>query len=238
MTIFGAVFARGGSKGIPGKNLRKLAGKSLLELSVSLGLELPAIDQMICSTDSEEIAAEAKRLGADVPFLRPSRLAGDKASEWGAWQHLATYLIEQGASDSDILLSLPTTSPLRAREDVDAAIETFRAGSFDVVLAVTESAHNPWFNMVKRESASTLVELAVSAGKQPVDRRQDAPQLYDITTVVYVTTLGFALRASRMLEGKVGSIIIPPDRAIDIDTELDLEIAEYLALKRLGLDRG
>ena len=238
MTIFGAVFARGGSKGIPGKNLKKVAGKSLLDHSVSFGLGSAEINQMICSTDSQEIAEEAKRLGAEVPFLRPSRLADDKAPEWGAWQHLATYLIEQGASGSDILLSLPTTSPLRAREDVDEALKTFQSGSFDLVLAVKESSRNPWFNMVKRESSSTAVELAVSESTKPVDRRQDAPQLFDITTVVYVTTLGYVRRASRMLEGKVGSIIVPPERAIDIDTELDLEIAECLALKRLGLDRG
>lgn len=237
MTIFGAVFARGGSKGIPGKNLRKVADKSLLEHSVSLGLGSPLIDQMICSTDSEEIAAEAKRLGADVPFLRPSRLAGDSASEWGAWQHLVTYLLEHGASESDILLSLPTTSPLRATEDVDAAIEAFRVGSFDLVLAVTESARNPWFNMVKRESPSTCVELAFSAGTKPVARRQDAPQLFDITTVVYVTTLGFVGNVSRLLDGTIGSITVPRERAIDIDTELDLEIADCLARKRLGLHR-
>ena len=236
MTVFGAVFARGGSKGVPGKNLRKVAGKSLLEHSISMGSSFPLIDKMICSTDSFEIADEASRLGADVPFLRPPELSGDTAPEWGAWRHLATHLIGQGASESDVLVSLPATAPLREWEDIDAAIQTFGEGSFDVVLAVTESSRNPWFNMVQRESSTGRVEIAVSAPLTTVNRRQDAPQLFDLTTVVYITSLGFVLRADRLFSGKVGSVLVPAERAIDIDTELDLEIAEFLVLRRLGFD--
>lgn len=236
MTVFGAVFARGGSKGVPGKNLRKLAGKSLLEHSISLGVSFPLIDRMLCSTDSQEIADEASRLGAEVPFLRPPELSGDTAPEWGAWRHLAIHLIGQGASASDVLVSLPATAPLRKREDIDSAMQTFGKGIFDAVLAVTESPRNPWFNMVQRESSTDRVEIAVSAPLTTVDRRQDAPQLFDLTTVVYVTSLGFVLRADRLFSGKVGSISVPAERAIDIDTELDFEIAEFLALKRLGFD--
>ena len=236
MTVFGAVFARGGSKGVPGKNLRKVAGKSLLEHSISMGSSFPLIDKMICSTDSFEIADEASRLGADVPFLRPPELSGDTAPEWGAWQHLANYLIGQGASESDTLVSLPATAPLRSQEDIDVAMQTFREGVFDAVLAVTESSRNPWFNMVRREPITTRVELAVSTPMTAVDRRQDAPQLFDLTTVVYVTTLGFVFRADRLFSGKVGSVLVPAERAIDIDTELDFEIAEFLALRRLHLE--
>ena len=236
MTIFGAVFARGGSKGVPGKNLKKLAGKSLLEHSISLGVSLPLIDRMLCSTDSQDIADEARRLGAEVPFLRPPELSGDAAPEWGAWRHLATHLIGQGASESDVLVSLPATAPLREWEDIDAAIQTFGEGSFDVVLAVTESSRNPWFNMVQRESSTGRVEIAVSEPLTTVDRRQDAPRLFDLTTVVYITSLGFVLRADRLFSGKVGSVLVPAERAIDIDTELDLEIAEFLVMRRLGFD--
>jgi N-acylneuraminate cytidylyltransferase len=191
------------------------------------------IDRVVCSTDSLEIAAEAERMGVDVPFLRPSELAQDDSPEWLAWQHLADYLCERGASDSDLLVSLPTTSPLRAPADVENAIQLFRRGSFDVVLGVAESTRSPWFNMVTREESS-VVSVALQTQGDLVFRRQDAPKTFDITTVVYVTTLGFVLDAESLFEGVVGSILIPRERSIDIDSELDLEIADFLMTKRGG----
>jgi N-acylneuraminate cytidylyltransferase len=237
MTVYGAVFARGGSKGVPRKNLRQIAGTSLLELSVAMGLASDRIDRMLCSTDSDEIATEAMRLGAEVPFRRPETLAQDDSPEWTAWQHLARFLVQEGASESDVLVSLPATSPLRAYEDIERALELFRKGTFDLVLGVSESTRSPWFNMVVREHSSEVSLVAGVEGEQ-IARRQDAPPVFDITTVVYVTTLGFAIQAAGLFEGNVGSVVIPRERAIDIDTEFDLEIADYLLRKRLGLGNG
>ena len=237
MTVYGAVFARGGSKGVPRKNLRQIAGISLLELSVAMGLASQGIDRMFCSTDSDEIATEAMRLGAEVPFLRPETLALDDSPEWSAWQHLARFLLQEGASESDVLVSLPTTSPLRAYEDIERALELFRQGTFDLVLGVSESTRSPWFNMVVREHSSE-VSLAAGVEGERIARRQDAPAVFDITTVVYVTTLGFVINSQGLFDGTVGSVVIPRERAIDIDTEFDLEIADYLLRKRLGLENG
>lgn len=237
MTVYGAVFARGGSKGVPGKNLRKIAGTSLLELSVAMGLALEGIDRMFCSTDSDEIATEAMRLGAEVPFRRPETLAQDDSPEWTAWQHLARFLIHEGASESDVLVSLPATSPLRARDDIERALALFRQGPFDLVLGVSESTRSPWFNMVVREHSSE-VSLVAGVEVERIARRQDAPAVFDITTVVYVTTLGFVIHSEGMFDGTVGSVVIPRERSIDIDTEFDLEIADYLLRKRLGLENG
>ena len=234
MTVYGAVFARGGSKGVPGKNLRRVGGQSLLAHAVGAGQEAELVDTVYVSTDSDEISAQATLLGAEVPFLRPPELSRDDSPEWQAWQHLAGELIAGGASQSDLLVSIPPTSPLRIPGDIDEAIRAFRDGSFDVVLAVSESTRSPWFNMVTR-GGSGRVELAASGHNNSIDRRQDAPPVFNITTVVYVTTLGFVCRAPRMFDGTVGSITVPPERAIDIDTELDLEIADFLARKRLGL---
>jgi len=237
MTVYGAVFARGGSKGVPRKNLRQIAGTSLLELSVAMGLGSEGIDRMFCSTDSDEIATEAIRLGAEVPFRRPETLAQDDSPEWTAWQHLARFLIQEGASESDVLVSLPTTSPLRAYEDIENALELFRQGTFDLVLGVSESTRSPWFNMVVREQSSEVSLVAGVEGER-IARRQDAPAVFDITTVVYVTTLGFVINSQGLFDGTVGSVVIPRERAIDIDTEFDLEIADYLLRKRLGLENG
>lgn len=233
MRVYGAVFARGGSKGVRGKNLRQLGGRSLLGWAITAGQDSGIVDRIFVSTDADDIIAEAQSMGAEVPFRRPAELSTDDSPEWEAWQHLAHYLIGTGADESDLLVSIPTTSPLRASSDIDKAIEKFFAGGFDLVLAVTESARSPWFNMVRRQ-ASGGVELAVSAGTGGISRRQDAPPVFDITTVVYVTTLGFVVSQSQMFDGVIGSILVPRERAVDVDTELDLEIAECLALKRLG----
>ena len=237
MTVYGAVFARGGSKGVPGKNLRQIAGTSLLELSVAVGLASEGIDRMFCSTDSDEIATEAMRLGAEVPFRRPETLAQDDSPEWTAWQHLARFLTQQGASEADVLVSLPATSPLRACEDVENALELFRHGTFDLVLGISESTRSPWFNMVVREPTSEVSLLAGVEGER-ITRRQDAPAVFDVTTVVYVTTLGFVINSQGLFDGTVGSVVIPRERAIDIDTGFDLEIADYLLRRRLGLGNG
>lgn len=227
MTVFGAVFARGGSKGVARKNLRRVGGASLLELAVSMGSDSTAIDRIFCSTDSREIADLAARSGAEVPFIRPSRLSRDDSPEWGAWRHLVDYLLLHGASMSDTLVSLPPTSPLRIHSDIDRALNQFAGGTFDVVLGVTETNRNPWFNMVSRDESGRVSLLAQGSGF-PVFRRQDAPEAFDITTVVYVTTLGFVSKSPGLLSGQVGSITVPRERSIDIDTELDLEIANYL----------
>lgn len=234
MTVFGAVFARGGSKGVPGKNLRKIGGASLLELAVTVGLGSDVIDRMICSTDSREIADEATRAGAEVPFIRPGKLAADDAPEWLAWQHFAHFLIKEGASEGDILISLPATSPLRSVEDIVKALALFQSGGFDLVLGVSESTRSPWFNMVSRAESSEVSPLNVG-GSATIYRRQDAAPVFDITTVVYVTTLGFVLDAQAMFDGRVGSVLVPRERAVDIDTELDLQIADFLAQKQLDL---
>ena len=109
----------------------------------------------------------------------------------------------------------------------------FRDNVFDLVLGVSESERSPWFNMVTRDQTG-LAELAVDSGNHPIDRRQDAPKSYDITTVVYVTTLDFVRSAEGVLAGKTGSELVPKDRSVDIDTELDLVIAETIFRKNVG----
>ena len=235
MTVFGAVFARAGSKGVPGKNLRIVGGVSLLGRALSMGIALPSIDRMFCSTDSTSIAREAESYGAEVPFIRPVGLAGDRSPEWDAWKHLAEHLLLAGAVESDLLVSIPATSPLRLEEDVEKALELFHLSTFDVVLAVTESTQNPWFNMVTREPGGA-VSIAMKPQGSPIARRQDAPPMFNITTVVYVTTVGFVASAEGIFSGRVGSILVPAERALDVDTELDLLVADFFLQQRMGRD--
>lgn len=227
MTIWAGVFARGGSKGLPGKNLKELGGVPLVGHAVKVAIDIPGVKQVLCSTDSPEIAAAAERYGAHVPFLRPAELAGDTSPEWLSWQHLASYLVKSGASDDDLLVSLPATSPLRKSSDIVSAIEKHTTSGADVVVSYTAAQRSPWFNMVSQGSDGFL-QTVLELSDQVFSRRQDAPEVYDLATVVYVTSLGFVLSARHLFDGNVAGVEVPSERAIDIDTQLDFDIAEFL----------
>ena len=227
MSIWAAVFARGGSKGLPGKNLKALGGLPLVVHSIRVGLEIPGVSGVLCSTDSEEIRTVAEKHGATVPFLRPAELAEDDSPEWLSWKHLAQHLIEAGASPEDLLVSLPPTAPLRTVADVESAITKYLTSGADVVVSYTPAARSPWFNMVS-EGSDGFLRTVIETDGDAVSRRQDAPKVFDLATVVYVTTLGFVLGADSLFAGKAAGVEVPAERAIDIDTQLDFDIAEFL----------
>lgn len=224
--IVAFVFARGGSKGLSRKNLLPLAGKPLIVHSIDTARALPRVDKVVVSTDDIEIADVARKAGAEVPFLRPPELASDAAPEWLAWQHAVRTLREAGET-VDIFLSLPPTSPLRVPADVDCCLDVLLNTSSDAVITVREAERNPYFNMVRQE-ANGLMHLAVEGA---FHRRQDAPKLYDMTTVAYAARADFILAAGRIFDGKVRAVQIPRERALDIDTELDMLIAATLVGK-------
>jgi len=231
MTYWGVVFARGGSKGVPGKNLRKVGGIPLVGHSIQIGLATPEIEEFFCSTDSEDIAEAARGFGASIPFMRPAELAGDGSPEWDAWQHFAKYLMAAGARVDDAMVSLPATSPLRYVDDVQSAIALYESSSADAVVTMTEASRSPWFNMVTKDGEGHVQVLLGSESGGPV-RRQDTPKVFDLTTVAYVASLSHILSAPRLFAGVVAGLEIPKERALDIDTELDLDLANYLYGKR------
>ena len=231
MTYWGVVFARGGSKGVPGKNLRRVGGIPLVGHSIQIGLATPEIEEFFCSTDSEEIADSARGFGASIPFMRPAELAGDESPEWDAWQHFAKYLMAAGARDDDAMVSLPTTSPLRNVDDVQSGIALYESSSADAVVTMTEASRSPWFNMVTVDGEGHVQVLLGSESGGPA-RRQDTPKVFDLTTVAYVASLSHILSAPRLFAGVVAGLEIPKERALDIDTELDLDIADFLVRRR------
>ena len=233
MTTWAAVFARGGSKGLPGKNLMSLGGLPLVAHSIRVGQQIEGVAGVFCSTDSPEIATVARDFGAQVPFVRPAKLAGDSSPEWDSWKHLAQHLVDTGASSEDLLVSLPAVSPLRHLSDVEAAIELFHSSGADVVVSYTEARRSPWFNMVTEDNHGFL-NVVIRSAEGTVDRRQDSPPVFDLATVVYVTTLGFILTADGIFTGRVAGVRIPPERAIDIDSQLDFAIAEFLYERSKG----
>jgi N-acylneuraminate cytidylyltransferase len=220
---FAFVFARGGSKGLPGKNIKELGGIPLLAHGIRLAQSMDRIEQVFVSTDCEEIAKVARRFGAAV-IERPAELASDSASEWHAWQHAINHLRIDHRLDFDVFLSLPATSPLRNRDDVQACLDALDE-QVDAVITVSPSARSPYFNMVStNEDGYAQVVLGAAEFK----RRQDVPIVYDITTVAYVARPDFILTRERLFAGRVRPVVVPKERAVDIDDEFDFKMAQAL----------
>jgi len=226
VTYEAMIFARGGSKGLPGKNIRPLMGKPLLAWSIEHALAVPGIERVLVSTDCEEIAAVAREHGAWVPFMRPDGLAADHSPEWLSWQHALQFLQDSEGKMPDAMLSVPTTAPLRASQDLEACIAEYEKGECDVVLTMTDAHRSPYFNMVKKTD-DALVDLVI-APKTQVARRQDSPEVYDLATVGYVLNSEFVMTNSAMFQGRVSAVHVPVERSIDIDTLLDFRIAELI----------
>lgn len=225
------IFARGGSKGVPDKNIRTIAGKPLIAHAIQCGLQSRYISKVIVSTDSDRIAAAAEDHGAEVQ-MRPAELAADDTPEILAWR----YAIEQSdLKDDDLFISLPVTSPLRAPEDVDRAVERFRRGDCDIVFGISPSHRNPYLNMVRIDQ-NDLIKVAMD-GIHAV-RRQDVPDIYDITTCVYVTGAAYVMNCQRLIDGRCGYVMIPRERALDIDEEFDLYLADLILTRPFNPSAG
>ncbi len=228
MKNYAFIFARGGSKGLPGKNIKHLAGKPLLQYSIDTALVCPSIEKVFVSTDDIQIA-EVARSGGAIVIERPDELANDTSPEWLSWRHAVTW-VQDNYGLFDRFISLPATSPLRSVEDVENAISRLTVVDADICISVTPASRSPYFNMVKRTD-SGLVEL-VNQPSDAVTRRQDAPNVFDITTVVYVTTPIFILNQYGIFSGNVTSIEIPKERAVDIDDIYDFKLAQVLIQER------
>lgn len=232
--VYAWIFARGGSKGLPRKNIRLLNGKPLIAYAIETGLQSALIDKVFVSTDDPEIAGVARSYGAEVPFIRPESLAADHVPERLAWRHAAEWVDESGLPRMDIMVSLPPTAPLRTVEEVNCGIERFMEGGWDTVIAVSPSNRHPSFNVVNMD-----VDKSVHLVK-PLDnkssRRQDFAPVYDIATAFYITSPDFVRRTDSFWEGRVGAVEIPAAHAVDIDDELDFDFAEFLMQKKRAVN--
>ena len=227
------IFARKNSKRLPKKNIKIFAGKPLIAWSIKQALMIEKINRVVVSTDCEEIAKVASDYGADVPFLRPSVLASDESPEWLSWQHALKMILKDTNALPKMMISLPVTSPLRNKVDIENCIDIYEKKNADIVISVTESNRNPYFNMVKVNDYG-LVEGLIKQ-KKNIYRTQDAPKIFDITTVAYVANPDYVLSEKSMFNGKMYYNEVPRERSIDIDTLFDFEIAEYLMKKKIGL---
>lgn len=232
MDAVGFIFARAGSKGVPGKNIRNFAGKPLIAWSIDHAKKVKRLRRIIVSTDSHEIARIALAHGAEVPFIRPEELALDDTPEWLAWQHAIRMVENEEGRLPNAIVSLPTTAPLRDPLDVENCLDEFSKGGADAIITVSEAYRNPWFNMVKNNPDGT-VSLVNKPGERDVFRRQDAPTVYDMATVAYVADPKFILSHTSLFSGKLRAVEVPRERSIDLDSLYDFELAEFLMQRRM-----
>ncbi len=221
------IFARGGSKGVPGKNIKLLGGKPLISHAIEIGLSTPNVEAVIVSTDDQAISDVARASGAEVPFMRPLELALDQSPEWFAWQHAIKWFQDHRGS-FDVFVSLPATSPFRTVEDVENTIKALNSEEdVDIAITVSEANRSPYFNMIKLDSDG-YSQLVIPSSTDVV-RRQDAPVVFDMTTVAYAARPRFVLEASGIFAGRVKAVKVPKERSLDIDTPFDFLVAEALA---------
>jgi len=224
MTSYAFIFARGDSKVIPGKNIKPLLGKPLIQYSIDVALKTSGINKVFVSTDNADIAKVSRSNGAIV-IDRPIELAQDNSPEWQAWKHAISWVRKQ-YGDFEEFISLPATSPLRSVKDVESAVLRRSNIGADICIAITPANRSPYFNMVK-ELDDGLIEL-VNKPINPISNRQEAPEVFDITTVVYVANVEFIMNNDNIFDGIVTSIEVPRHRAIDIDDMYDFNFAESI----------
>lgn len=222
--------ARGGSKGIPGKNIKPLAGKPLIGYSIDVALEIcrrrsiaPG-QHIIVSTDSSEIADIAAALGAPTPYRRPAELATDTAGSREMMLHAADWARARGVGFDYILLLQPT-SPLRTVEDTERCMDLYERHIPDMAVTVKEASANPYYNCFETSADGNL---HISKGTGLLTRRQDAPKAWEFNGAVYaINPASLAAMPMGKFPRRIPSEM-PPERSVDLDTPLDWAIAETI----------
>jgi CMP-N,N'-diacetyllegionaminic acid synthase len=221
------ICARGGSKGLPGKNIRPFAGRPLIAHTIDHALACEHVDAVYVSTDDAQIAAAARTAGATVPYLRPAELATDEAGKLPAIEHLVAHLESAGERIARVV-DLQPTSPLRENADIGAALAV--RPEAELVVSVCEAADSPYFNLVE-PGADGWVHL--SKDFRGV-RRQDVPPVYALNGSIYVWQRQALARAAihGMWTLNVATYLMPRWRSVDIDSMADFEYAEWLYERR------
>jgi len=227
-----SICARGGSKGVVGKNLRVLQGKTLVAHSIDQAKESGLFNAIAVSSDSPAILDAARRAGADVLVERPAEMASDTASKLPAIQHCVREAEHRLGIAFDTMVDLDATAPLRVSADISGAVALCEAGGCANVITGAPAHRSPYFNLVEE-----LPGGYVALSKRPahaVVRRQDAPRCFDCNASIYVWPRATFFGAEAVLLPTTRLYEMPPARSLDIDSELDFEIVEYLMARMVS----
>jgi len=214
--------ARGGSKGIPGKNIRPLNGKPLIFYTLDVAAAIEG-DNIICvSTDDNAIAGKVEEYGIEIPFLRPANLATDTSGTREVILHALDYYKEQGVAFKSVILLQPT-SPLRKLQHVTDALSLYTE-DIDMVVSVTKSNLNPWYNLYRETSDGYLVRSVDS----DFTRRQDCPPVYEVNGAVYIINPGSIREREFHSFTRIVKVEMERKYSVDIDEEIDWNLAEVI----------
>ena len=230
------ISARGGSLGLPGKNIRRLLDKPLIVWSIEQALATPGINRVVVSTDSKEIAAIARGAGAETPFLRPENLSTSEAGKFDVFKHALSSCEKHYDEEYEFYLDLDCTSPMRDVSDILACIARFRdlrQKGVDGVFSICNARKNPYFNLLEADDTGALkISKKVSS---TIVCRQDAPAVYEQVASIYVLSPEYIRSASYLLDGHMEGYNIGAEKSLDVDSDFDFLLIEYLMKRKLGL---
>ncbi len=221
--IVAMIPARKGSKGYPGKNIRPLAGKPLIAWTIERAKRSRYIDRIIVSTDSKKILQISKKYGAEVPFLRPRKLADDKSKGVDVAFHLLKWM-KKNNDACDILILLQPTSPLRTEGDIDKAIKSLFSKNAKAIASVCKTEHPYWSNRLPPDGCmKNFMKL-----KRTNINRQDTPVFYRLNGAIYLAYVGYFEKRKGFWGNNTFSYVMPEERSVDIDSKVDFELAKIL----------
>lgn len=225
-TIVGLITARGGSKGLPGKNIRPLGGKPLIAWTISAAQRAESIARVVVSTDDNEIADVARKFGAEVPFMRPAELAQDRSPHIDVVLHALDTLASGDGVVPDALMLLQPTSPFRTADDIDAAVRLARQKSAPAIVSVVETHDHPF--LVRRQNADgSLAQFVPCDIAYP--RRQDLPPAYALNGAIYLCGVETIRRLQTFEPPGTLAYEMPPERSLQIDTSWDFDLCSLIA---------
>lgn len=221
--------ARGGSKKIHRKNIKPLAGKPLVAWTIEAALGYRYFDRIIVSTEDAEIARISRKYPIEVPFLRPIELSQDDTPDLPVCQHALTWMAEHENYHPDIVVWLRPTCPLRRVEDIEAAIDKLTKSDADCVRSVSLVEHHPYW--MKRLEQDRLLPLIEGKDETLYYQRQLLPPVYRLNGVVDVVRAENILKQDRLFAGDMRAYVMPSEFSMDLDTELDFMLAEFIINK-------
>jgi len=220
--------ARGGSKGLPRKNIQPLLDKPLIAYTIEAARKASMIGRVLVSTDNPEIAAVAAQFGAEIPFLRPPELARDETPTLPVLQQVLTQLKSSENYEPEIIVLLQPTSPLRRAGDIDRAVTLLQQTGADSVVSLCAAEHNPyWMNRLEGDRVLPFLQNVPE-----YSRRQDLPPVFRINGAVYATRHRILMEQNRLLGEDTRGIVMDAESSVDIDTPLDLKIAMLILQER------
>ena len=238
--VLALVPARGGSKGIPRKNLQLLGGQPLVVHAVAAARAARRVSRVLCSTEDAEIADIARAAGAEVPFLRPAELAQDASEDWPVFKHALDWLMRNEAWAPDVVVNLRPTSPMRTPSHVDAAIQLLLDTGADSVKAICLARQHPHKMWMRQPNGriEPYLKTPFRAARGPDVPRAQLEDVYWQNGVVDVTRREVILGQGVMIGQRVAGLVTALEDSIDIDTPLDLALAELLYARRIAAQAG